>query len=88
MDFKEFVNKLEQDLKDFLSDTSPGAQVRQTPVEKLQAGSYGSYSAYRKQGCIHCSKQTGYGLYSNHDIISDISTPNSKSYVAYNREHG
>ena len=40
MDFKEFVNKLEQDLKDFLSDTSPGAQVRQTPVEKLQAGSY------------------------------------------------
>lgn len=23
MDFKEFVNKLEQDLKDFLSDTSP-----------------------------------------------------------------
>ena len=40
MDFKEFVNKLEQDLKDFVSDTSPGAQVRQTPVEKLQAGSY------------------------------------------------
>ena len=40
MDFKEFVNKLEQDLKDFLSDTSPGAQIRQTPVEKLQAGSY------------------------------------------------
>lgn len=40
MDFKESVNKLEQDLKDFLSDTSPGAQIRQTPVEKLQAGSY------------------------------------------------
>lgn len=40
MDFKEFVNKLEQDLKEVLSDTSPGAQVRQTPVEKLQAGSY------------------------------------------------
>lgn len=40
MDFKEFVNKLEQDLKEYLSDSSPGAQVRQTPVEKLQAGSY------------------------------------------------
>ena len=40
MDFKEFVNKLEQDLKEALSDISPGAQVRQTPVEKLQAGSY------------------------------------------------
>lgn len=40
MDFKEFVNKLEQDLKEVLSDISPGAQVRQTPVEKLQAGSY------------------------------------------------
>ena len=40
MDFKEFVNKLEQDLKEALSDISPGAQVRQTPVEKLQASSY------------------------------------------------
>lgn len=40
MDFKEFVNKLEQDLKEELSDISPGAQVRQTLVEKLQAGSY------------------------------------------------
>ena len=40
MDFKEFVNKLEQDLKEALSDISPGAQVRQTPVEKLQASSH------------------------------------------------
>ena len=36
MDFKEFVNKLEQDLKEALSDISPGAQVRQTSVKKPQ----------------------------------------------------
>ena len=27
MDFKEFVNKLEQDLKDAMADISPGATV-------------------------------------------------------------
>ena len=40
MDFKEFVNKLEQDLKDALSEISPGADVRQNSVEKLQGSSY------------------------------------------------
>lgn len=40
MDFKEFVNKLEQDLKDALSEISPGADVRQNSVEKLQGTSY------------------------------------------------
>lgn len=40
MDFKEFVNKLEQDLKDAMADISPGATVDVRSVEKLQEGSY------------------------------------------------
>lgn len=40
MDFKEFVNKLEQDLKDAMADISPGATVDVRSVEKLQDGSY------------------------------------------------
>lgn len=40
MDFKEFVNKLEQDLKDAMADISPGATVEVRSVEKLQEGSY------------------------------------------------
>lgn len=36
MDFKEFVNKLEQDLKDAMADISPGATVDVRSVEKLQ----------------------------------------------------
>ena len=40
MDFKEFVNKLEQDLKDAMADISPGASVSINSVEKLQEGSY------------------------------------------------
>lgn len=40
MDFKEFVNKLEQDLKDAMADISPGATVEVISVEKLQEGSY------------------------------------------------
>ena len=40
MDFKEFTNKMEQDLKAALEDVSPGVSVRQSPVEKLQGESY------------------------------------------------
>ena len=40
MDFKEFVNKLEQDLKDAMADISPGATVDVRSMEKLQEGSY------------------------------------------------
>ena len=40
MDFKEFVNKLEQDLKDAMAEISPGATVDVRSVEKLQEGSY------------------------------------------------
>lgn len=44
MEFNEFVNKLEQDLKDELADISPGADVRQNVVEKLQDSSYSEIS--------------------------------------------
>lgn len=53
MDFKEFVNKLEQDLKDALSEISPGADVRQNSVEKLQGSSYTGISITPADS--HCS---------------------------------
>lgn len=44
MEFKEFVNKLEQDLKEALQEIAPGAEMRQNAVEKLQDGSYNGIS--------------------------------------------
>lgn len=40
MDFKEFTNKLEQDLCDAMEYISPGASIKVIPVKKLQDRSY------------------------------------------------
>ncbi len=40
MDFKEFSIQMESDLRRYLDDNSPGTQIRQNDVEKMQGQSY------------------------------------------------